>query len=90
MSVQVYILAIKQVDPAQTVTRIEKVNFDELEFSVLFKVCFKPAFHSKKLEENCYGDIWRYFKGESKYNRSISGWAGHTTDGGVISSPQGN
>ena len=90
MSVQVYILAIKQVDPPQTVTHIEQVKFDEIDFPILFKVCFKPAFHSENLEDTGYKHIWGFFKGESKYNRSILGWAGHTEDGGVVSSPQGN
>ena len=89
MSVQVYFLAIKQVDPPQTVTRREEVKFDEIDFPVLFKVCFKPAFHGEKLNENGYRDIWRYFKGESMYNKSILGWAGHNKGGGVISSTQG-
>ena len=67
MSVQVYFLAIKQVDPPQTVTHIEEVKIDEIDFPILLKVCFKPAFHSEKLEDTGYKNILVFFKGESNY-----------------------
>ena len=74
MSVQVYFLAIKQVDPPQTVTRIEEVKFDEIDFPILFKVCFKTAFHSEKLEDTGYKNIWGFFR--EKASTTDLSWAG--------------
>ena len=36
------------------------------------------------LNEVGYEDTWSYFLGQSKFNQSVYGWAGHTEDSGTI------
>ena len=54
-----------------------------------FNPCFKPAFNAEELPASGYENIWRYFSGQSMYNGSIYGWAGHTEDGKVVSTVEG-
>ena len=52
MIIQVCILASRQINPMQIVTNIEEKVFEEIDFPVLFNICFNPAFHTKIGE--CY------------------------------------
>ena len=61
----------------------------DVEFPVLFKLCVKPAFNQTELEAAGYENSWGYFKGESMFNSSIIGWAGHTRDGQIVSDVSG-
>ena len=62
-------------------------DLDEIEFPVLFKVCITPAFKIEKIIESGYSNLWYYFMGKSKFS-NIYGWAGHTENGTVISTPK--
>ena len=62
-------------------------DLDEIEFPVLFKVCITPAFKIEKIIESGYTNLWYYFMGKSKFS-NIYGWAGHTRNGTVISTPE--
>ena len=77
------LLAKEQLNPSQTETFLEEKKLDEIEFPVLFKVCFKNSFNLKNLEEAGYSSVWNYFMGVSKYNKSNYGWAGNMKEGGV-------
>ena len=87
--VQMSILASNQIHPSDTVSRVVERKLNSIEFPVLFKICVKPAFDIKKLEEVGYENIWKYFLGRSKYNSSLFGWGGHTVDGNTIGSVTG-
>ena len=87
--VQMSILASSQIYPSETVSHVEERTLDGIEFPVLFKICIKPAFDIKELDKAGYSSIWHYFIGQSKYNASIFGWAGHAQDGRTIGSVKG-
>ena len=80
---QMCLLAQEQLNPSQTETFLEEKKLDDIEFPVLFKVCFKNSFNLKNLEEAGYSSVWNYFMGVSMHNKSNYGWAGHRQDGGV-------
>ena len=83
------IIANDEIHPLETVShRVEK-KLDEIHFPVLFKICIKPAFKLHELKTAGYHSIWKYFTGQSRYNASVFGWAGHTKDGKVYGSVQG-
>ena len=83
------IIANDHLYPSETVShRVEK-KLDEIQFPVLFKICIKPAFNLKELQNAGYHSIWDYFTGQSRYDKSVYGWAGHTKDGKVYGSVQG-
>ena len=55
-------------------------------FPLVFKICFSPSFNLSAIEDAGYDaryGSWHYFLGQSKYNSSIVGWAGHTNTSGV-------
>jgi hypothetical protein len=57
-------------------------NLGDSEFPIIFKIWANPAFNMTALSEEGYdtesGGIYDYFLGQSKYNRSLYGWAGHS------------
>ena len=81
--IQVFLLIVEQISPTQTETNQKEIKMEEIEFPVIFKICFKNSFDLDKLKEVGYKSVWNYFKGESKFNDSIYGWAGHRKDGSV-------
>ena len=36
-----------------------------------------------------YNSPWQYLLGQSRFNNSVYGWAGHTSEGGVVSNVSG-
>ena len=36
-----------------------------------------------------YEEIWKFYAGQSLFNKSLVGWNGHTVDGGTIGSIEG-
>ena len=69
-----------------------KRNLSEIEFPVVFKVCANEANISsakEKYTEVGYTDLWTFFYGQSLYNDSIYGWAGHTENGSTVGSVEG-
>ena len=89
-TVQMMILASSQIYPSETVSHLEEKTLDSIEFPVLFKICIKPAFNISELHKSGYKSIWSYFVGESRYNNSIFGWAGHTENGSIIGTVEGS
>ena len=46
-------------------------------------------YDTERYEELGYTDGWRFYMGQSKYNKSIFGWNGHTKDGETIGTTEG-
>ena len=61
--------------PTLTNTNIEQRNLKN--FPLTFKICIKPGFNLTALKEAGYNNPWAYFTGQSRYNESELGWAGH-------------
>jgi len=53
------------------------------------KVCMKPAYSLEYLNAAGYRGIYEYFLGESRYNSSLFGWAGHTEEGKIFGNVTG-
>ena len=61
--------------------RVETKTLQHQDFPLIFKICAQPAFKEKKVfQENGYSDVVDYFEGANKFNKSIYGWAGHTSN----------
>ena len=69
------------VHPTQTTITVTERDLKDSEFPLLFKICFNPSFNTTAEEEAGFDD---FFSGQSKYNSSLVGWAGHTEEGGVL------
>ena len=69
----------------------EIINFKkdlyEIELPITFKICVNEvnlSISNKKYEMYGYEDLWQFYNGQSMYNASTIGWAGHTKDGTTI------
>ena len=80
---QLFSLISSHIHPTQTLTRIEKKDLHGIPFPVLFKICIKPGFDRDELRNAGYKHAGRYFLGESRFNSSVVGWAGHLPDGRI-------
>ena len=68
----------------------QKVDFDKIDFPLVFKICIKPGFNETELRILGYHNSLDYLFGQSKYNESLFDWAGHTADGKIVSNVSGN
>lgn len=82
---QMTILTHHLINPSQTVTNTVKRNLTDLEFPMVVKICINPSYNDTELYDVGYTYTWDYFAGISRYNSSLIGWAGHTSDGKVFS-----
>ena len=65
-------------------TDASEIDLQDIEFPLDIKICAEPAFNETAIEEAGYDrSPWKYFRGISRFNSSIVGWAGHTKDFGV-------
>ena len=86
--IQVFIIVDDLLNPTETTTSIEEKKLEEL--PILFKICINPGFNIDKVREEGYSDISRYFLGESQFNNTNYGWAGHSnTSNETTSSARG-
>ena len=88
--IQMSILTYYQIHPSQTVTSTVRKNLSDVDFPVLFKICIKPGFNLTALQEVGYASTWEYFTGQSRYNSSLVGWAGHKNDGTAYTNVTGH
>ena len=86
-SVQVYHLYDQSyVNPIYTDTQIIQKNIQDIEFPVIFKICIQPGFDKKELKSVGYSSERDYFDGNSRFNATIKGWAGHKENGNLFGS----
>ena len=69
------------INPDQTNIRVSEKNMSNL--PLVFKICFSPGLNESAIKELGYKSNFHYFYGQSKYIKSIYGWAGHTNTSGV-------
>ena len=72
--------------PTLVNSQVEQKVLEDMEFPLIFMVCLKPGFNHTAIEEAGYDTkygVLDYFKGKSKFNSSVYGWAGHTQDSGT-------
>ena len=79
--VQFSCLIFEQIEPTGTEVFREQKELQEIEFPIIFRLCFKNAFDLDEIKEAGYNGVYYYFMGQSVYNKNLFGWAGHTKDG---------
>ena len=87
---QITTLIAGMINPKETLISTQKVDFDKIDFPLVFKICIKPGFNETELRILGYQNSLGYLFGNSRYNESLFGWAGHTLDGKVVSNVSGN
>ena len=72
------------------IERIEK-DLHNIEFPLSFRFCvFDEKNYLNRYNQFGYANAPDFFTGQSKFNRSIVGWGGHTEDGYTLASVEGN
>ena len=79
--IQMCIFLYDQAHPTLTETNLEERKLEELDFPVIFKLCFQNSFNLEKIVNAGYSSVSNYFKGKSRFNSSVFGWAGHNSRG---------
>ena len=76
--IQLSVLLKGYISPTLTHTWQKDVGLGDIEFPILIKICVIPAYNITALYEYGYADYYRFFLGQSRFNESTYGWAGHT------------
>ena len=76
-SVQLHKVVTEWLFPVQTTVQIFGKNLEDFNFPVIFKICANPGFNFTALEDAGYSSVFDYFMGQSRFNGSQYGWAGH-------------
>ena len=71
------------------VTVVQDCPLKDREFPLLIKLCIKPGLDLEELSKVGYDGICAYFDGQSKYNYTSVGWAGHAENGSYIGEVEG-
>ena len=83
-SYQTFRLVPNIISPTKTHTSVKQELLKDIDFPLDIKMCAEPAFNRSAIVEAGYKNrAHRYFKGQSMFNRSVYGWAGHTNDSGT-------
>ena len=72
------------IRPTITRTWEEEVPLQEIDFPLVVKICVVPGFNQTALYEAGYQETYSYFGGQSRFNNTLFGWAGHTEDSGTL------
>ena len=75
------------IHPTLTNTSQREVALSDISFPLGLSICIIPGFSRVALLEAGYRNIGQYFRGNSRFNRSILGWGGHTAAGGTVATP---
>ena len=64
-----------------TNTREETKTLEGRDFPLVFKICIQPSFSKPAAFQDAgYKSLYHYFLGQSRFNSSIYGWAGHASN----------
>ena len=87
--VQTTTLIVNMINPKETLIKTQIMDFDKIDFPLIFKVCITPGFNNTELKALGYRKSLDYLEGRSRFNKSIIGWAGHTDDDQVATNVSG-
>ena len=88
--VQTTTLIVNMINPKEPLINTKIIDFDKIDFPLIFKICITPGFNHTELKALGYRNSLEYLGGISRFNKSIVGWAGHTDDDKVASNVSGN
>ena len=77
---QLYEIVNEWTCPTQTTTAISTENLQDSAFPIIFQICVHPGFNRTAVTEEGYDRMDTYFRGQSRYNKSVYGWAGHSNE----------
>ena len=88
-SIQMDKVVTEWLFPTQTTVEISEKHLQEVDFPIV-KICASSGFNVTALMQAGYASIFDYFAGQSKFNSSQYGWAGHSNGSFNRGSVKGN
>ena len=79
--VQLSFLIRDELTSTELYTQMERVNLAEQTLPLRMSICVTPPVNITELEASGYKSYLHYQIGQSKFNNSLFGWAGHKPDG---------
>ena len=69
---------------------VSKKSLNEIEFPMTFRICaFELNDTVSRYQSFGYADYAAYFRGQSMFNDTLYGWAGHDQNGSVLGNVEG-
>ena len=89
--IHVVLIAYSMLYPSTPSIKIYEKRLNETEFPISIKLCALEDRESDTMRHNTsgYERNFRFFLGQSMFNKSLIGWSGHNEDGSVLGSVRG-
>ena len=89
--IHVVLIAYSMLYPSTPSIKIYEKPLNETEFPISIKLCALEDRESDAMRHNTsgYERNFRFFLGQSMFNKSLIGWSGHTKDSSVLGSVRG-
>ena len=90
--IHVFLVAFSMIYPSTPSVKVYKKTYDEIDFPISIKICATEDRDQdiKRHNGTGYQRSLNFFMGQSMYNDSLIGWRGHTRNGSILGSAQGN
>ena len=89
--VHISLIGYKSLYPDVPEIVVYKKDLSEIDFPLLIRIClFEKENINARFLDYGYDALYGFFHGQSMYNSSLVGWAGHTENGSTIGSVEGN
>ena len=89
-SVHIVCITINIIDPKLPEIRQYKNDLKDIEFPVSFQICVDEINPNNSIFKDFgYEGLHEFFKGESRFNSSVIGWAGHMDNKSTFESVEG-
>ena len=91
LCIHVFFITYSMIHPSIPTIKIYEKSLSEIEFPISIKLCALEDTESDVMRHNTsgYERNFRFFLGQSMFNKSLIGWSGHTQDGSFLGSVKG-
>ena len=88
--IHINVLLESELYPEYARVKYYTKNLEEIDFPIIFKICSLPFNNVDKVyQEMGYENMFDFYKGISRYNKSHFGWNGFYENGSYIGSVEG-
>ena len=90
--IHVFLVAFSMIYPSTPSVKVYKKTYNEIDFPISIKICATEDRDRDIKRHNVtgYQRSFKFFMGQSMYNGSLFGWRGHSKNGSILGSTQGN
>ena len=90
--IHISMIVFYKLNPSYPEVKYYKKDLKEIDFPIVFQICIEEKKNNDtkmKYKDLGYQDLFDFFTGQSRFNKSIFGWAGHSENGSSIASVKG-